>query len=127
MVAVFSPIAAIGLVAAALTGFATAMLWPGSLILAEKRIPVTGVFVYAMMASGGDLGASVVPQLLGIVTDKVAASEFAKNLATTLSLTAEQIGMRAGMLIAAICPIIAIFVFLYILKTKDGKDEKNEN
>lgn len=127
LVAVFSPIAAIGLVAAALTGFATAMLWPGSLILAEKRIPVTGVFVYAMMASGGDLGASVVPQLLGIVTDKVAASEFAKNLATTLSLTAEQIGMRAGMLIAAICPIIAIFVFLYILKTKDGKDEKNEN
>ena len=127
LVAVFSPVAAIGLIATALTGFATAMLWPGSLILAEKRIPITGVFVYAMMASGGDLGASVVPQLLGIVTDKVSESELARKLGEAFSLSAEQIGMRAGMLIAAIFPIIAIFVFLYIFKTKDRKDTENEN
>ncbi len=127
LVAVFSPIAAIGLIAAALTGLATAMLWPGCLILSEKRIPITGVFVYAMMASGGDLGASVVPQLLGIITDLVSESDFALKLSERLSLSAEQIGMRAGMLIAAIFPIIAIFVFLYIFKTKDKEEINNEN
>lgn len=122
LVAALSPIAPIGLIAAALTGFCTSMLWPGSLIIAEKRVPLGGVFIYAMMASGGDLGASVVPQLLGIVTDAVSQSPFAARLGDSLSLSAEQVGMRCGMLIAAIFPIIAIFVFLRIFRTKDGKE-----
>ena len=127
LVAALSPIAAVGLIAAALTGFCTSMLWPGSLIIAEKRVPLGGVFIYAMMASGGDLGASVVPQLLGIVTDAVSESAFAARLGESLSLSAEQIGMRCGMLIAAIFPIIAIFVFLRIFRTKDRKELKNED
>ena len=126
LVASLSPIAAVGLIAAALTGICTSMMWPGSLIVAKKRFPLGGVFIYAMMAAGGDLGASVVPQLLGIVADTVSESSFALKLSGTLSLTAEQIGMRCGMLIAAIFPIAAIFVFLYILKTKDKEDKNNE-
>jgi len=126
LVASLSPIAAVGLIAAALTGICTSMMWPGSLIVAEKRFPLGGVFIYAMMAAGGDLGASVVPQLLGIVADTVSESSFALKLSGTLSLTAEQIGMRCGMLIAAIFPIAAIFVFLHILKTKDKEEKNNE-
>ncbi len=126
LTAVISPIPVIGLIAAALTGFCTSMLWPGSLIIADKKFPSGGVFIYAMMASGGDLGASVVPQLVGIVTDTVAASDMAVNIGALLSLSPEQIGMRAGMLIAAIFPIIAILVFSYLLKTKDKGVMKND-
>ena len=97
------------------------------LIVAEKKFPLGGVFIFAMMASGGDLGASVVPQLVGIVTDTVAESSLAGRLAFTLSLTVEQIGMRAGMLVASIFPIIAIFVYLYILKSKNKEVTKNES
>ena len=126
LTAVFSPFPIISLVACALTGFCASMLWPGSLIIADKKIPNAGIFIYALMASGGDLGASVVPQLVGIVTDKVAVSNLARSLGSALSLSPEQVGMRFGMLIAAIFPIAAIIVFSHLLKTGKRKDDENE-
>ncbi len=111
----------VGLVACALTGFFTSMLWPGSLIVSSEKIPDGGVFIYAMMAAGGDLGASVGPQLVGVVTDTVASSAFANSLSSKLLLTTEQIGMKAGMLVGALFPLIAIFVFLHIWKGKKTK------
>ena len=80
-----------------------------------------------MMASGGDLGASVVPQIVGIVTDSISATEFAQSLAVTLGTSADTVGMKAGMLVAAIFPIIAIFVYAYLLKTKRKGIKQNED
>jgi MFS family permease len=88
-----------------LTGFCTSMLWPGTLIMMEENVPNAGVAAFALMAAGGDLGASVAPQLMGIVIDSVSASPFAQTFATP-----EEIGMRAGMLVTAIFPIIGIVV-----------------
>ena len=59
----------LGLAACALTGLCTCMLWPGSLVAVAERIPAGGVVMYAMMAAGGDIGASVGPQLAGIIAD----------------------------------------------------------
>ncbi|MBE6605049.1 MAG: MFS transporter, partial [Ruminococcaceae bacterium] len=42
LAAALSPLPLIGLVACALTGFCVSMLWPGCLLLAEKRIPSGG-------------------------------------------------------------------------------------
>ena len=61
-------------VACMLTGFFTSMLWPGALIMMEEKLPGASVSAFALMAAGGDLGASVSPQLLGIVIDKVSLS-----------------------------------------------------
>lgn len=108
LLAGFSSNAVIALVACALTGMFSSMLWPGSLILMEENLPGIGVAAYALMASGGDLGASVAPQLMGIVVDKVTASTFAADLAITTGLTAEQIGMKSGMLITTVFPLIGI-------------------
>ena len=55
-----------GLIACALAGFCTSMLWPGNLVVASGRFTQGGVFIYAMMAAGGDLGASIGPQLIGL-------------------------------------------------------------
>ncbi len=102
----------ISMIACVLTGLCTSMLWPGTLILMEEKLPAAGVTAYALMASGGDLGGAVAPQLLGIVVDTVKESSLATHLGNRFSLTAEQIGMRAGMLLAALFPILGALLLL---------------
>lgn len=109
-------IAVLGLIACAFTGFCVSMLWPGSLIAASDRFTDGGVFIFAVMAAGGDLGASVGPQLVGLITDTVIIN--GQSLATQLSLTPEQLGMKIGMLFASLFPLLAIFVFKKLSKSK---------
>lgn len=116
MCAGFAVNPAIALIACAFTGIFTSMLWPGSLIYTEEKIPGMSVAAYALMAAGGDLGASVAPQLVGIMADKVGASRFAQSLGNTLNLTAEQIGMRSGFLIAGLFPLLGIITILIMKK-----------
>ncbi len=108
--------AVVALIACALTGMFTSMLWPGALIFMEEKIPGAGVAAYALMASGGDLGASIAPQLMGIVVDKVTASNFAADLALTTGLTAEQIGMKSGMLLTTVFPLIGIVALVVTVR-----------
>lgn len=126
LIAALCPIPLIGLVACAFTGFCVSMLWPGSLIVGSERFPTSGVFIFAMMAAGGDLGASVGPQLLGIVADAVSVSDLGIELASKLSLTTEQIGMKAGMLVGALFPLFAILVYIKLCRDARKRDQ-NQN
>ena len=108
----------LGLIACGMTGFFTAMLWPGCLIVAADRVPTGGVFIYAMMAAGGDLGASVGPQMVGIVTDRIAENPIAWELAAKLGLSGEQLGMKVGLLLGMLFPLIAVFVYFYLWRSK---------
>ena len=101
LAAALCPIPAVGLAACALTGLCTSLLWPGTLIVAADRLPTGGVVMYALLAAGGDLGSSVMPQLIGVITDLSAAH----------LPGGEQTGMRLGMLLGACCPILAAFLF----------------
>lgn len=114
--AALAPIPAISMTACVLTGFCTSMLWPGTLILMEEKIPFVGVAGYALMAAGGDFGGALAPQMLGAVVDGVAQSDLAVKISAVTSLSPEQIGMKAGMLTAAVFPLIGIFLLLYIRK-----------
>lgn len=98
LVAALAPIPWIGLFACALTGFCASMLWPGNLVVAADRNPTAGVFIYAIMAAGGDLGASVGPQLMGIVAD---AS-----------------GMKSGMLVGMLFPVLGLLMTLFLRRGK---------
>lgn len=104
------------LAACVLTGIFTSMLWPGALIMMEENVTGVGVAAYAIMASGGDLGASVAPQLMGIVTDAVSTSELGMRLAAQQNLSPEQIGLKAGMLVCAIFPILGIVTLLLTIR-----------
>ena len=114
LTAALAPSAILAMLACILTGVFTSMLWPGTLILMEERFPAPGVAAYALMAAGGDLGGSVAPQMLGAVVDAVSASPLAQSLSPALGLSAEQIGMKAGMLAGAIFPFLGIFLLLYM-------------
>ncbi len=116
LVAGLSPVPALSLIACIIMGICTSMLWPGSLILMEEKLPHVGVAAYALMAAGGDFGASIAPQMIGIVVDKVSASNLAITLSESLSLTTEQIGMKAGMLVAAVFPVLGVIILLIIKK-----------
>jgi len=111
-----SPNAILSLIACVLIGIFTSMLWPGTLILMEEKIPCVGVAAYALMAAGGDFGASFAPQALGVLIDKFSVTNWATIFGEKLSLTAEQIGFKAGVLVITIFPLLGIFLLLYMKK-----------
>ena len=114
--------AIVGIIACVFTGFCVSMLWPGSILVSSERFPSGGVFIFAMMASGGDLGAALGPQLLGSVTDKAMTIPAVNELATQLSLTTEQLSMKIGILSGAIFPLLAI-PFMIAICRKGAKKQ----
>lgn len=110
--------ALIGIIACVLTGFCVSMLWPGSILVSSECFPTGGVFIFAIMACGGDLGAAVGPQLLGMITDKAIATPAITQIATQLSLTPDQFGMKIGILICALFPLMAVPFMIAITKKK---------
>ena len=119
LIAAVSNAPLVGLLACGLTGFCASMLWPGSLIAATDIIPNSGVILFAMMAAGGDLGASVGPQLVGIITDTVIASPDLQTLAHSLGLQPAQLGMKLGLLSGMLFPLLGIPVLLRLKKQKN--------
>ena len=93
-------------------------MWPGCLVVAADSFPTGGVFIYAMMAAGGDMGAALGPQLIGVVTDAVIKFEGTAALCGALSLNPEQLGMKLGILAAALFPLAAIPVYNRIRKLR---------
>lgn len=80
----------------------------------EEKIPAVGVAAYALMAAGGDFGASFAPQTLGIIVDKISVTEWATTIGSTVSLNPEQVGFKIGMLIVTIFPILGILLLVYM-------------
>lgn len=107
---------AVGIIACALTGIFTAMLWPGTLIYVEEKFENVGVAIYALMAAGGDMGASVAPQLLGIVSDKFSLTGFALEISQMLNISLEQVSMRAGLFVAGLFPVAGVLCIICMKK-----------
>ncbi len=116
LAAAFTPFPLLGLLACGFCGFCVSLLWPGSLIAASERFPSGGVFLYAMMAAGGDLGASVGPQLIGVITDAAMENPALLSLANELQILPEQLGLKLGMLVGVLFPLAAIPVYWRIKK-----------
>lgn len=116
LIAGLSPNIVVATAACAMTGLFTSLLWPGALIFMEEKFPALGVAAYALMAAGGDFGASVAPQMMGFIVDTVAESSWAVWLGNALSLTPDQIGMKTGMLVAMLFPLLGTLLLLYMRK-----------
>ncbi len=109
-VAALSGNAVIGLIACAATGLGVALLWPGTLSSAAERFPLAGAWMFAILAAGGDIGGSFSPWLVGKIADNAANSAFAKAQMATLSITPEQYGLKAGLLVSTVYPILGLAV-----------------
>lgn len=120
-VAAVSSAPIVGLLCCAMTGFCASMLWPGCLVVGSERFPDDGVFIFALLAAGGDLGISVGPQLVGLVTDFAIINPKIMAVAEKFNLTAEQFGMKVAMLIITLFSAAAIPLFVQLKRTK-GKE-----
>jgi fucose permease len=80
----------INLIGCALCGFSIAIMWPGTLSMGAKALPRAGTALFALLALAGDVGCSVGPTLVGVVS-----GSFNDNLKT-------------GILAASIFPIILL-------------------
>lgn len=122
LVAAVSSVSLIGLIACALTGLFVAMMWPGTLIIASDKYPESGVLIYALMAASGDCGASVGPQLVGVVTDFAVANKTFVEMASYLNLSPDQLGLKLGMLTGMIFPLLSIPVYYSFMKKPPVKN-----
>lgn len=116
----------ISLISCIVMGLFVAVLWPESLILMNKNFSSVGVGAYALMAAGGDLGASVAPQLVGVLADKVSSSNFAHNLSERLKISTEEIGMRTGLLSGALFTLLGVVLIFIMKRYFEKKTEKNK-
>ena len=91
----------INLIGCAICGFSIAIMWPGTLSIAPKLLPLGGTAMYALLALAGDVGCSAGPTLVGFVS-----GAFGDNL-------------QIGILTACIFPVLILFC---LFKGKLGKE-----
>ena len=88
-------------------GFFVGIMWPGTYSLAAGNIRNGGTVMFALLAFGGDVGCSVGPARVGLVSDY-----FGGNL-------------RAGILFSAIFPLIMFLGLMFDTKKNKKSSVKN--
>lgn len=63
-----SPIPALGLIGCGICGFSVGILWPGTFSLASASMPAGGTALFALLALGGDVGCSLGPTYVGVIS-----------------------------------------------------------
>lgn len=84
----------LSLVGCIMCGFSVGIMWPGTISIMSKRLPVGGTAMFALLAMAGDIGGSVGPAAVGIVT----------QLAND--------NLQVGMLSASVFPFVQIMMLL---------------
>ncbi len=102
LISSLSPGSLLALSGCAICGFSVGVMWPGTYVLAHKRIPKGGTALFALLALAGDVGCTSGPTFIGYVS-----SWFNDNL-------------RAGIFFGAIFPaIIILILFPYVFGSKN--------
>ena len=68
LLSALAPLPFLNLVGCAVCGFSVGIMWPGTISIASKKIPLGGTAMFALLAMAGDLGGSVCPGIVGFVT-----------------------------------------------------------
>ena len=68
LMASVSPWPIISLAGCAICGFSVGIMWPGTLSQASRTLPAGGTAMFALLALSGDVGCSVGPAIVGIVS-----------------------------------------------------------
>lgn len=103
LLSALAPLPFLNLIGCAVCGFSVGIMWPGTISIASKKIPLGGTAMFALLAMAGDLGGSVGPGIVGLVTQT--AND---NL---------KIGVLAGCVFPA---VLVLSVFLLKRKRTEG-------
>ncbi|MBM6899662.1 MFS transporter [Gemmiger formicilis] len=87
-----------GLAGCALCGFSVGIMWPGTLSLSSRACPKGGTAMFAFLALAGDLGGTVGPMSVGVVSEAVGGD------------------LKKGFLVAAVFPIALVLGLVALQK-----------
>lgn len=94
----------IGLIGCIMCGFSVGIMWPGTISISSKTLPLGGTAMFALLAMAGDLGGVAGPAMVGNISE-----HFGNN-------------MHKGMLAGTIFPLILVISILLLkLRNKDNK------
>ena len=99
LLSALAPLPFLNLVGCAVCGFSVGIMWPGTISIASKKIPLGGTAMFALLAMAGDLGGSVGPGIVGFVTQN--ANDY----------------LKVGMLAGCVFPTVLVLSVL-LLKRK---------
>ena len=91
----------IGLAGCVVCGFSVGIMWPGTLSISSRSMPLGGTALFALLAMAGDLGGASGPSLVGWVTQRAGDD------------------LRAGMLAGALFPV-GLIVGLLVMRRMTG-------
>lgn len=121
IVVALSPFVSLNIAVCCLCGLFASLLWPGVISITSRKFPLSGSFLFAILAAAGDIGAGVGPWITGIVTDT------ALKLNIDISgFSGEQSAIRIGILFVAIFPIGAFLSNIYLRKNSGKPIVENE-
>lgn len=103
LLAVWSKAPVMALMGCGLCGLSVGILWPGTFSLSCARIPRGGTAMAALLALGGDVGCSLGPTVVGLVSNTAGGS------------------IRAGLLAAVVFPVL-----LLLCLSRAGKRGRKE-
>lgn len=112
----------LSLLSCALCGFSVSLMWPGTFSLTSAAYPKGGTSMFGVLAVLGDVGCSVGPALMGAVSGAVSGN--AKIAASFPSLTADQLGLKSGMLFSAVFPAFILIGVLLLTRFHKSANKK---
>ena len=102
LLASLSTLPILGLAGCALCGMTVGIMWPGSISISSQKCPMGETAMFVFLALAGDLGATVSPAMVGIISEMEGGN------------------LKTGLLAATIFPMI--LVGLMFLKKKANKE-----
>ena len=102
LLSALAPLPFLNLVGCAVCGFSVGIMWPGTISIASKKIPLGGTAMFALLAMAGDLGGSVGPGIVCFVTQNANDN------------------LKVGMLAGCVFPTVLVLSVL-LLKRKREK------
>ena len=122
LLAVFSPLPLVALIGCALVGLFVGIMWPGVLSLSSQAYPQGGTAMFAILAVAGDLGCSAGPGLVGLVSNAVQNAGL-PWISAWFSGGTTEIGLKAGLLLAILFPILMVLGVASLRKRRGAPEE----
>lgn len=97
--------AVLALLSCALCGLSVSLMWPGTFSLTSAVYPKGGTAMFGTLAILGDVGCSVGPALMGVVSTAVVESP---RVLAQSAFRPEQLSLKVGMLFCVIFPLVII-------------------
>ena len=115
----------LALLSCALCGFSVSLMWPGTFSLTAAAYPKGGTAMFGVLAVLGDIGCSTGPALMGAVSGAISSSAAVQNAFPRL--TADQLGLKSGMLFCILFPALILLGIFLLNRFRRRDAESAEN